>query len=139
MDSKTASNNLSFETKLAFLALFVQKWKKIKDKRFEPENLVLCPKSSYFRDGVHVCFTFPMQDLVIDHWNFNTQNLRHSITIDRGPNISSTVRLAMAKVLFVSKDFEDPVNPSLGGSSTKWHSGIEKVIQWILDLSKFLD
>ena len=50
-----------------------------------------------------------MQDLVIDHGNFNTKNVRHSITIDRGPNISSTVCLAMAKVLFVSKDFEDHV------------------------------
>ena len=29
--------------------------------------------------------------------------------MDKGPNISSIIRLAMAKVLFVSKYFEDPV------------------------------
>ena len=68
------------------------------------------PKIKLFqRWGVHVCFTFPMQDLVRDLWNFNTKNVKHSITIDRGPSISSLIHLTLGKVLFVSKDFEDPV------------------------------
>ena len=54
-----------------------------------------------------------MQDLVIDHLDFNTKNVTHSITIDRGPNIDSIIRLTMAKVLFVSKDFEDPVDADI--------------------------
>jgi len=85
-------------------------WKKSYYIRLEMRDLVSCPKSSCFKNGVFTSILlFPMEDLVKDQWNFDTKNVRHSITIDRGSNIISLTRLAMAKVLFVSKDFEEPV------------------------------
>ena len=47
--------------------------------------------------------------LVPDHQNFDTKNVRHSVTIKKGSEIIDMIRLDMPKVLFLSKEIEDPV------------------------------
>ena len=47
--------------------------------------------------------------LVSDHQNFDTKNVRHSVTRKYCSKIIHMIRLDMPKVLFVSKEIEDPV------------------------------
>ena len=47
--------------------------------------------------------------LVPDHRNFDTKNVRHSVTIKQGSEVIDMIRLDMPNVLFVSKEIEDPV------------------------------
>ena len=46
---------------------------------------------------------------VPDHQNFDTKNVRHNITRKQSLEIIGIICLDMAKVLFVSKEIEDPV------------------------------
>ena len=48
--------------------------------------------------------------IVPDHQNFDTKNVRHSITRKKGPKVIGIICLDMAKVLFVTKEIEDPVS-----------------------------
>ena len=47
--------------------------------------------------------------LVPDHQNFDTKNVRHSVTRKNCSEIIHMIRLDMPKVLFVSKEIEDPL------------------------------
>ena len=47
--------------------------------------------------------------LVPDHRIFDAKIVRHSVTIKKGSKIIDMIRLDMPKVLFVSKEIEDPV------------------------------
>ena len=51
--------------------------------------------------------------LVPDRRNFDTKNVRHSVTIKKGSKIIDMIRLDILKVLFVSKEIEDPVIKTL--------------------------
>ena len=50
---------------------------------------------------------------VPDHQNFDTKNVKHSITRKKGPKVIGIICLDMAKVLFVTKEIEDPVSKRL--------------------------
>ena len=60
--------------------------------------------------GFHVYSTFPIEDLVMYH--FLEKNVRYSITIKEGSEIIGLIRLDRAKVLFVTKEIEGPVDSS---------------------------
>ena len=53
---------------------------------------------------------------VPNHRNFDTKNVRHSVTIKKGSEIIDMICLDMPKVLFVSKEIEDPVNEMMNDS-----------------------
>ena len=47
--------------------------------------------------------------IVPDHQNFDTKNIRHTIGRKKGPKIIGKICLDAAKVLFFTKEIEDPV------------------------------